>query len=151
MIRKGVCVGMNAEAVVERSYGTVTSERFVLEGDLVVRDSETGLLWQLNASGERMVWKEGFGYVEHLNATRFAGFDDWRYPTREEMATLISAEEDRLTGLYIDPLFGTQRNCWTSTEGPHHQACYVDFYYGDVYLVEGNYANYSVRVVRGPA
>ena len=69
-------------------------------------------------------------------------------PTKEELATLIRPEENRLTGLYIDPAFDKQRNCWSSTTGNHHQVCYADFYYGDLYLIEENYANHFVRAVR---
>jgi serine/threonine-protein kinase len=124
------------------------SDRFVLEGDTVVLDRETGFMWQRAASGDRMVWKDGFAYVDQLNRGNFAGFGDWRYPTKDEMATLIQPQEERRTGLYVSPLFGGERNCWTSTEGGHHRACYVDFYYGDVYLIEENYANHFVRAVR---
>ncbi|MEM5788185.1 MAG: hypothetical protein AAGU11_12770, partial [Syntrophobacteraceae bacterium] len=67
---------------------------------------------------------------------------------KDELASLIEPEEDRKSGLFIDPAFETQRNCWSSTEEDHHQVCYADFYYGDMYLVEENYANYFVRGVR---
>ncbi len=115
---------------------------------MVVTDEKTGLMWQKDASEDRMVWKDGFSYIEKLNTENFAGYNDWRYPTKEELATLILSEEDRRSGLYIDSSFGKQRNCWSSTQGDHHQACYADFYYGDIYLVEENYANLFVRAVR---
>lgn len=123
--------------------------RFVLQGDSVVLDRKTGLIWQKNASSDRMVWKGGFEYIDQLNTSKYAGFSDWRFPNKDELETLILPEEDRNTGHFADPLFGHQRNCWTSTEGEHHKACYVDFYYGDVYLIEENYANHFVRAVRG--
>jgi serine/threonine-protein kinase len=123
------------------------SDRFVGQGEMVL-DRQTGLAWQREASVDRMVWKDGFAYVDHLNEVKFAGFDDWRYPTRDEIATLILPEENRESGLYIDPLFGKQRNCWSATETGHHRALYVDFYYGDVYVIEENYANHFIRVVR---
>jgi Protein of unknown function (DUF1566) len=124
-------------------------ERFIVEANMVVVDKNTGLMWQRSASEDRMIWKDGFAFIEKLNAQNFAGHNDWRYPTREELATLILSEEDRRSGLYIDPAFGKQRNCWSSTqEGEHHQACYADFYYGDIYVVEENYANLFVRAVR---
>ena len=123
------------------------SDRFVGQGEMVL-DRQTGLAWQREASVDRMVWKDGFAYVDHLNEVKFAGFDDWRYPTRDEIATLILPEENRESGLYIDPLFGKQRNCWSATETGHHRALYVDFYYGDVYVIEENYANHFIRAVR---
>jgi hypothetical protein len=126
-------------------------QRFVLEKETVVVDKQTGLMWQRGASTARIVWKDGFGYIEQLNSDNFAGFSDWRYPTKDELASLILTEENRKSGLYIDPLFESQRNCWSSTQHDghgHHQACYADFYYGDMYLVEENYANLFVRAVR---
>lgn len=122
--------------------------RFVGKGDQLVLDRETGLLWHRQASTERMIWKGGFAYIDSLNQSNFAGFSDWRYPTKEELGGLILKEENRQTGLYLDALFGTQTYCWTSSEAGHHKACYVDFYYGDVYIIEDNYANHFIRAVR---
>ena len=48
-------------------------ERFVLEKENVVLDKQTGLMWQRGASTDRIVWKEGFEYIEKLNAESFAG------------------------------------------------------------------------------
>ena len=126
------------------------NKRFTLRSDSIVLDQETGLVWQRGASAQPMVWKDGFKYVEELNESKFGGYEDWRYPSKEELATLILPEENRESGLYVSSLFESQRNCWTSTEidHKHHRACYVDFYYGDVYIVEENYANYFIRVVR---
>ena len=123
-------------------------ERFVLKGNQVVLDQETGLAWQRGGSQEPMVWGGGFNYIDSINQNKFAGFDDWRFPTKEELATLLVPEEDRNSGLYVDPAFGKQRNCWTASEAGHHRACYVDFYYGDVYIIEENYANHYIRAVR---
>lgn len=124
------------------------ADRFELVDKMAVLDRETGLMWQREASAERMPWGDGAACIARLNTSGYAGFSDWRFPTRDELAGLILAEEDRQSGLYIDPLFGTQRNCWTSMQSEHHKACYVDFYYGDVYLIEENYANHFVRAVR---
>jgi len=126
------------------------NNRFAVRGELIVEDQETRLMWQRAASADRMVWKDGFVYVDRLNQNHYGGYGDWRYPTQDELATLISREEDRRSGLYLDPLFENQRCCWTSTERDHHRACYVDFYYGDLYVIEGNYANHFVRAVRTP-
>lgn len=124
------------------------SDRFIVQGEGTVADQQTGLMWQRGASADGMVWKEGFTYIDQLNQGIYGGYGDWRYPTKEELASLISPEEDRRRGLYLSPLFGNQRCCWAVTEMDHHRACYVDFYYGDLYVIEGNYANHFVRAVR---
>ncbi|NLI81662.1 MAG: DUF1566 domain-containing protein [Deltaproteobacteria bacterium] len=123
-------------------------ERFELKGTQVVLDRQTGLVWQRGASRDRMVWKDGFAYVDEMNRIRYGGYNDWRYPSKDELCSLIQSEEDRTTGLFIDSLFERQRNCWTSSPAGHHRAVYVDFYYGDAYIIEENYANHFVRAVR---
>ncbi|QCQ22997.1 DUF1566 domain-containing protein [Desulfoglaeba alkanexedens ALDC] len=128
--------------------GADMSDRLVLRKDLFVLDRETRLMWQRQASEDRMVWKDGFDYVERLNQSQWGGYDDWRFPDKDELATLLTPEENRETGLYISPLFGPQRCLWSSTEADHHRAVYADYYYGDLYLVEENYATHFVRAVR---
>ena len=123
--------------------------RFTVLKDIIVVDRLTGLMWQREASPDGLMWPEGFAYIDALNAAAWAGYDDWRYPTQEELATLLMPEENQATGLYIDPAFGSQRCLWSSTEAGHHKSVYADFYYGDLYLVEQKYANHFVRAVRG--
>ena len=65
------------------------ADRFELTDKVAVLDQETGLMWQREASAEQMVWGDGAAYIEHLNTTGFAGFSDWRVPTRDELAGLI--------------------------------------------------------------
>jgi serine/threonine-protein kinase len=126
------------------------NNRFVCRGDYTIVDRKTGLEWQRLPSQDPMVWKEGFNFIENLNKNRFGGYSDWRYPSKEELSTLILPEEDRTSGLFINKVFGAQRNFWSSTEldHDHHRAAYADFYYGDMYTLEENYANYYVRAVR---
>ena len=92
-------------------------QRFILEKDNVVLDKQTGLMWQRSASNDRIVWKGGFDYIDKLNTENFAGYNDWRYPTKDELATIIVAEENRTTGLYIDP---HSKN--SAIAGPRHSA-----------------------------
>ena len=76
-------------------------ERKILEGEIVVIDHRTGLMWQRNSSQA-----EGTGnfegakaleYVHNLNAKRFAGFDDWRVPTLEELMSLMTPAQTGMT------------------------------------------------------
>ena len=128
------------------------SGRFVQKGDLVVLDRETGLAWQRGASPDKMEWDYGFDYVKQLNESKFAGYDDWRYPTAEELKSLILDEETIETRLYLDPLFQATDGCWSQDEHGHHHGhhfvIFADFYYGDLYVFQHNYVNYFVRAVR---
>ena len=89
-------------------------EMQILDGDEVILDYATGLMWQRSGSPEKLTWMETKSYVDDLNAARFAGFDDWRVPTLEELASLLEFEKLPWQ-LYLSPAFDkTQWICWSS-------------------------------------
>lgn len=57
-------------------------------------DEETGLMWQvkIDASEEhgRLPWNDIFKYCDNKNRENFAGFNDWRIPTIDELKTLVT-------------------------------------------------------------
>ena len=57
-------------------------------------DEETGLMWQvkIDASEEhgRLPWNDIFKYCDNKNKENFAGFNDWRIPTIDELKTLVT-------------------------------------------------------------
>ncbi len=59
-------------------------------------DEDTGLMWQviIDASEEhgRLPWSDIFKYCDHKNKEHFAGFNDWRVPTIDELETLVTNE-----------------------------------------------------------
>lgn len=122
--------------------------RFIDNGDGTVADGETLLVWQKETAPERITWPEAQLYIQQLNEANFAGQSDWRLPNNEELLTLILPVENSRR-LFVDPIFGNQRCYWSATTRDHHEACYVDFYYGGVYRFPENYVNHSVRAVRG--
>ncbi|MFQ5673545.1 MAG: DUF1566 domain-containing protein [Nitrospinales bacterium] len=68
------------------------TERFVDNGDGTVMDRKTGLMWTrtdtMNDLKKWVNYQEAGDYVRELKANRFAGYDDWRLPGRDEMLTL---------------------------------------------------------------
>jgi len=122
--------------------------RFIDNGDGTVTDGETNLVWQKDTAPERITWPEAQEYVDQLNAESFAGHNDWRLPTNEELLTLMLSKENNRR-LFLDPIFGAQRCFWSADTRGHDVACYVDYYYGGVYQFQENYVNHSVRAVRG--
>jgi serine/threonine-protein kinase len=57
---------------------------------LVAYQPATGLLWQRGGSEWGLTLAEAREHVADLNAARFAGFDDWRLPTVDELCTLLT-------------------------------------------------------------
>ncbi|MDM8555643.1 TIR domain-containing protein [Desulfococcaceae bacterium HSG7] len=124
------------------------SNEYKENGDGTINDHATGLIWQQSGS-DWLTYKNAQKYVQKLNRKKFAGFNDWRLPTVEELASLLEAEE-RSDDLYIDPVFDeNQRWCWSSdtVKGSSGLAWVVGFSLGLVLRSHLLYNSY-VRVVR---
>lgn len=136
------------------------------QGESVVVDFATGLMWQQAGSKDYFWKKKGDqdipeSYVDQLNQSRHAGYTDWRLPTFEELASLLEPVAMN-EGLFIASVFGSaQRMCWTgdtirfrhmSTEGQPltgDSQMFVDFETGVVsYAAHGFPEKVHVRAVR---
>lgn len=103
---------------------------FVDNGDGTVTDRATGLMWQKDGSPKPLTLKRATYYIGRLNDKRFMGYSDWRMPTVEELASLITGNVGR--GTYINPLFTTKRKpCWSADSG-----FVEDRYLKDVWIVD---------------
>ena len=58
----------------------------------VVMDYATNLVWQQGGSSEYMEYEQAVNWVEELNRSGYAGFNDWRLPTLEEAMSLMERE-----------------------------------------------------------
>ena len=71
-----------------------------INGDEVVTDSTTGLMWQKNY-GTKTLWEQALYYCEHLV---YAGYSDWRLPNRNELLSLVdynkSSPASSFPGIY---------------------------------------------------
>ncbi|MCP4349618.1 MAG: DUF1566 domain-containing protein [Desulfobacterales bacterium] len=119
--------------------------------DGTITDSVTGLIWEKSGSSESVPFIKAQSYIQGLNQKKFAGFDDWRLPTLEELASLL--ENKKVDGLFIGPLFDReQKGCWSSDKSSSGKsssglAWLVSFCYGSVGRNKLSRNNY-VRVVR---
>jgi hypothetical protein len=57
-------------------------------------DTETGVIWMKNANlaSKPLPWRADdnvYAFIQNLNTSTFAGYADWRVPTREEMGVLL--------------------------------------------------------------
>ncbi len=94
---------------IDNEFGVQT-----IEGDKVISDLTTGLMWQQSGSKDYMSYDEANIYIAQLNNSQFAGHSDWRLPTLEEAITLLE-QTKKNEGLYIDPLFDQKQDkIWTS-------------------------------------
>ncbi len=103
-----------------------------LNGDKVVIDQASGLMWQQGGSDKYMSYADTEKWIIDLNLKGYAGYKDWRLPTLEEAMSLMEPKE--MNGdLYIDPVFDkTQRWIWTADPVAGSAAAWV------VYFSNGN-------------
>lgn len=59
--------------------------------DRTIKDNRSGLMWSLNGSLTDLTYsqRDAFEYIEELNLDRYAGYRDWRLPSREELLSLV--------------------------------------------------------------
>jgi hypothetical protein len=88
---------------------------FVDNGDGTVTDRGTGLMWEQKGSKKEKSYYFAKKHVKSLNKKKFAGHDDWRIPTIEELYSLL--EPNMKKQLYINPVFATKAShCWSTDE-----------------------------------
>ncbi len=88
------CVGSGQDG--EYQYGAPRT--FIDNGDGTIRDESTGLVWEKIANDGTthdadisFQWRFAFtDKIAFLNASKFAGHDDWRLPNRSELETLAN-------------------------------------------------------------
>jgi len=134
-------------------------EVMTINGDEVVFDHATRLMWQQSGTFNWLKLQEAEGFIAELNKESYAGVSDWRLPTVEELASLLEAIGEN-EGLYIDPIFDSrQGSCWSSdtilyrfSSGTSVVGWFVDFRQGYVsyrYTYTPKDAGYLAAAARG--
>ena len=137
-------------------------DRFKDNGDGTVTDSGTGLMWKQDDSyldlKKFLSFTRAKKYLEKINGDAFAGYSDWRMPSKQEAHSLFHQEKDKVIedkyemALYIDPVFtpGCGFDTWTSQTRGRITAYVYSFGSGSGGHKEvDDILNTSVRLVRG--
>ncbi|ODS32124.1 MAG: hypothetical protein SCARUB_02774 [Candidatus Scalindua rubra] len=118
-----------------------------INGDKVVIDHATGLMWHQSSSSVYMSLNEAKQWVRDLNSRGYAEYYDWRLPTVEEAASLLELSKKN-GDLHIAPVFDKkQRWIWTGDDISSDIAWGVYFDFGNVNLGHIRTKHY-VRPVR---
>ncbi len=107
---------------------------FVDNGDGTVTDRATGLMWDKEGSSSELLWRDVNDYISQQNRIKHLGYNDWRMPTIEELASLLQPEKNK-AGLHVHELFGKkQGKCWSSDWYRSRQRYGVEFTSGKIEL-----------------
>jgi hypothetical protein len=127
---------------------TDNSSRFGVASPGVVRDGQTGLVWQQGGSPQPLPQTAAGAYVDDLNRRHWGERRDWRLPALPELASLLTSDKNA-HGLYLAPVFGgRQPVCWSATLSPAGGAYGVLFYPGTIQAQDRNRPAY-IRAVAG--
>ncbi|OGW19115.1 MAG: hypothetical protein A3K09_02220 [Nitrospinae bacterium RIFCSPLOWO2_12_FULL_47_7] len=139
-------------------------KRFIDNGNGTIKDTKTNLMWMKNDSYQDLKVFIGFdtsqkhsakNYLETKNKEAFAGYADWRLPTKQEAHSLF-VEESLIKDSYdmdihLDPVFpsGGGFNTWTSNTRGKITAFVLSYATGTGAHKETDASlNTSVRLVR---
>lgn len=140
--------------------GEVGKDRFVDNGNGSISDLETGLMWKKNDSyielDKWISWEEAKTYCQNLNREEFAGFTDWRMPTRKEAMTIYDPSHPTKDAygdiVYLASAFppGAGITTWTKTLSKTDRALAMRFHYynGDYKWHGRGLRSHGVRPVR---
>jgi len=134
--------------------------RFVNNNDGTVTDHETQLMWKENDTylelDKWVSWEEAKTHVQGLNRNQFAGYVNWRMPTRKEVQTIFDPSNP-VTDKYGDTILlapgfppGAGQTCWTKTLHKTDKALVIrfQFYNGDYKWHQMGLRSHGVRAVR---
>ena len=134
--------------------------RITKRKDGTIIDNKTGLQWKADDSymdlDKWVTWDEARTYIIEVNRKKFAGYEDWRMPTRKE-AQSIYDPANPVTDNYGDTIFllkgfpaGAGQTSWTKTmhKTERGTAIRFHFYNGDFKWNPMGLRSHGVRAVR---
>ena len=114
-----------------------------VNGDVIVTDTETGLVWQKSYIEDK-TWQQALSYCENLT---YAGYSDWRLPNKNELSSLVNYAKDTPASDFPDmPSKDWLTAFWSSSTyvSDVDYAWHGSFLYGTM----GNYLKTRTRNVR---
>ncbi len=118
--------------------------RFATPKEGVVLDTKTGLMWarDANIADRKMNWFEAMTWAQQLN---YAGYSDWRLPSKEELETLVDNR-----GKSLKEFANVQPDgYWSSTSNFAYSAWVLSIYYGHMVDINKTASVLCVWPVRG--
>jgi len=90
---------------------------FIDNGDGTITDRVTGLMWGKECSSKLYHYYRAEKYISELNNKEFAGYNDWRIPTLEELCSLLERGKNE-KGLHISSFFDDKQSLVLNLDRP---------------------------------
>ena len=142
---------------------TAKTTDYVDHGDGTVTDARTGLMWKQCLEGQggadcegragKFNWDTAMKIPQTVNQRGFAGYHDWRVPTRDELESLVMHERTN-PAICTEAFPNTPSSgIWSGSRNAYGTgfAWVVLFYYGlsSYSYGDGGRTDFGVRLVRG--
>ncbi len=135
-------------------------QRYVDHKNGTISDLETGLMWKASDSfldwDKWVSWEEAKVFAKVLNQEQFAGYENWRLPTRKEAGSIHdpSCPNTDTYGdiVYLPAVFppGSGQSTWTKTLHKTDQSLAMRFNYfsGNYKFHKKGLRSHGIRAVR---
>ena len=129
----------------EEEKKPVIMEHYLVYKNGTVKDTKTHLMWKQEPEVGEYTWDNAM--QQFGSNVSFAGYDDWRMPTMDELKTLLS--EDGSEELNQKVFRGLSGKFWSASPFVYggDSAWYVDFNFSNDYWYNKDNA-FQVRLVR---
>lgn len=111
-------------------------------GDIVVTDSTTGLIWQKIYETTKN-WQQALSYCENLT---YAGYSDWRLPNKNELASLINFDKNQPASSFPDMPYSV--TFWSSSTARNTSGALAISFANGIIGYANKTANFNVLCVR---
>ena len=137
------------------------ASQYIDRGNGTIADKNSGLVWQKADSYHELKkginWYQALEYVDLKNSEEFAGFDDWRLPTLNELKSLydasrpVKSKDNERIGLPKPFRSGGSYHLWTNIERGLENAWYFGLGFKEEYfnLKDLGDLDQGVMMVRG--
>lgn len=125
--------------------GKKTATGLLIHDNQTVSDPKTGLIWKRECESKEYTYDEA---TERFKGNdEFAGYNDWRLPTIDELKTLLLPDSPHID---TEAFPNNPSGVWSGSPYAYSasSAWYVSFYYGYSYSFS-RFSNFGVRLVRG--
>lgn len=123
----------------------VTKHGYIIHQNKTVTDPQTGLMWKRKCESKEYTYDEA---VEKFKGNdEFAGYNDWRLPTIDELKTLLLPDSPHID---TEAFPNNPSYVWSGSPnaGNAGNAWYVYFNHGYSHYYY-RFSSYGVRLVRG--